>query len=79
MLGKSQNTEEVQQDDDCDNGAEGKIIKFSDDHILPWQLDFSASTRSFGQRVTTIIHAADALPLLHVADVLSPPPDACKS
>ncbi len=75
MFSKYQNTEEVQQDDDCEDGDVFKITKVGCDHILPYHPDFTMCASRFGNRVSTIIHVNESLPLQHVTDVFSPPPD----
>lgn len=78
MLGNNQNTEEVQDDDDGETDA-FKITKLGGEHILPYQPDFTMCASRFGNRIKTIIHINEALPTVHAADVLSPPPDTHNS
>jgi hypothetical protein len=74
LLCKGQNTEEVQQDgvDDTD----GKAGKFSDDQIaVNYVFDVVASGRCFNNKLSVFIHRAESLPSVHIAEMLSPPPD----
>jgi hypothetical protein len=74
LLCKGQNTEEVQEDEAGEDG-DARLAKYNDDHTLPPTTDLTATMLAFGEKVTAIFLKADALPSVHVAELLSPPPD----
>lgn len=77
FLNSGQNTEEVQDDADCNTG--GKEAKYSDDNIvLHFSPDMVASRIGFNMKIAAFINKAESLPSVHVAELLSPPPDVAQ-
>ena len=76
LLSSGQTTEEVQHGLDGEDGPGGKVAKFGDDIIYHHHtFDLFASRCGFNDQVSVFIHRAEALPSVHVAEMLSPPPD----
>jgi hypothetical protein len=77
LLAKAQTTEEVHNDGSDNSEDDGSMSKFNDLYLSYHYPDVAAQTLYFKNKISGIIHRADALPATLVADVQSPPPD-CK-
>ncbi len=77
LLAKAQTTEEVQEDDADVDGFDGKVVKFQDDQNVEHNTfgNLAASVLYFNNKLSTLIHSSEKLPLVHVTKIPSPPPD----
>ena len=77
LLCKSQNTEDVQDDDQGDDDATGLATLYSSDFILTRASSFDPSEgrHFFENKLSFIIRNAEALPYAYVTKVPAPPPD----
>jgi len=77
LLSKSQNTEEVQGDDDVssNDALNAGVVCYSDMILSRYSFDPVACSNYIKDRLSLIIRDASLLPLTHVPAVPAPPPD----
>jgi hypothetical protein len=77
LMDREQTTEEVQQDDANTDDQGGKVVKFQDDQNIdaPETYDTAAYIYCFNIKINALMHLADTLPIVPIAEIPSPPPD----